>query len=306
MATRSNRDPLDWLDRPIAVDFGVVLGVVALLTLVSTHLGTYLFDVGNSIEVLYPPLPALLPLLGTVAVVTLLVGTYAHVRDLPAGLELPRRAQRSVVAVAALAPAAVVALTKATGAVTGVTLAEIVLTSYGPEPDLVVLLAFGVVEPLLASVAFALVCQVLFQETFGRTLDRTRAAPLAAVAAAFLLVSNASGLTLYPDRGTLVVAGLFAALLGLAAFANERVERDWLRALAALPATVIVALAVFETVASVETLAGALFLAGVLGTLGLAAYGYQRTNSLAVPVLAYASFQIAISVVIIALEAGVQ
>lgn len=309
MGTRTSRDLLDRadrLDRPIAVDLSAVVGLIAVSYLWAILLGNALAQVNATY-----PLPGrvlgvivtwqLLYLGGFAGVAVL----YLRIRGLDVGLALPRREHLPIVGAAAIAPAALIGLTKATGALTGVTIGELVLSHYGSAAGPTEFLVFAVVSPLGTSVGLALTCQVLFQETFAGTVDRGSAAPAAATVAGFLLLSDASGLAAVTDRGTLIAAVLFAAALWLAVVANERAERDWLRALAALPATVLVALAVFEGVAEIESLAGALLVVTYLATLGIAAYGYERTGSLVVPVLAYASVLVATEVVAFALEAGV-
>lgn len=76
-------------------------------------------------------------------------------------------------------------------------------------------------------------------------------------------------------------------------------------ALVALPALVIVALAILEGIVEIETVAGGLYLATHLLVLGIAAFGYERTDSLVVPTQAYASLLASIQVVLVAFEVGV-
>lgn len=306
MATSTNRDPLDRLDRPIAVDLSAVVGLLAV-----SYLWAILLARGLARANATSPLPGrvlgvivtwqLLYLAGFGAVAVL----YLRIRGLDVGLALPRREHLPIVGAAAIAPAALIGLTKAAGALTGVTIGELVLAHYGSAAEAADVLVFAVVSPLGTSLGLALTCQALFQETFSGTVDRVLAAPAAATLAGFLLLSDASGLAAVTDRGTLIAAVLFAAALWLAVVANERAERDWVRALAALPAMVLVALGAFEVLAEIETLAGALLVVTYLATLGIAAYGYERTGSLVVPVLAYASVLVATEVVALTLEAGV-
>lgn len=124
--------------------------------------------------------------------------------------------------------------------------------------------------------------------------------------AGFVLMSTHGGLTAFPDRGKIVGAVLGLLALGVGVSAAARVDRRALRYLGYLPGVLFVAVVVLAGVAAVESVAGALFAATQVGALAVAAYTYERTDSLLPPALAYLSLLLTTELVLFALEAGLR
>jgi hypothetical protein len=241
-----------------------------------------------------------------VAGVALFVALYAAVRDIDVGLRLPSRADLRLVGVAAVVPVALVGLTKLVGVVTGVSYGSLTKTAYAADaPATPVLLVTGLGLVVGVPVLVA-VCQVLVQGSFRRVLDGGSAVALTTFVTGFVAVSDTGGLTAVPDRGTLAGAVLFALLLGGGLYARDRVDGDRLRLLSLLPVLLFAALVVLSGVAAIQSVAGGLFALTHLAVLGLAAATYERTGSLAVPAVAYASLSLVNRLVVYVFEAGVQ
>lgn len=73
-----------------------------------------------------------------------------------------------------------------------------------------------------------------------------------------------------------------------------------------VPAALFAALVVLSGVAAVGSVAGGLFALTHLAVLGLAAATYERTGSVAVPAVAYATLLLANRLVVFLFEAGLQ
>lgn len=238
--------------------------------------------------------------LALVAGLAVLVGAYARVRGVEIGLRAPSRTD--AVALALVVPAALVGVTELVGTATGTAYGALATTHYGslsPPGPVLTLVALGVA---LSVPGLVLVCQVLVQGGLTRLFGGERAVVATTLVAGFVATDHA-GLAAVPGAGKVVGTLAFVPLLGLALYASERVKRDPLRALAALPVGLFVALVVGSGVAAVETLAGALYAATRLAALGVAAWGYERDGSVAVPALAYLSLALADAAVLVA-EAG--
>jgi len=84
------------------------------------------------------------------------------------------------------------------------------------------------------------------------------------------------------------------------------VSSDRLRYLTYAPVLLVTAVIVLSGVAEIESVAGGLFVTTHLAVLGIAAYAYERTNSVLVPALAYTSLLLANTTVMFVFEAGMQ
>ncbi|MFB6123198.1 MAG: hypothetical protein ABEJ78_07040 [Haloferacaceae archaeon] len=96
------------------------------------------------------------------------------------------------------------------------------------------------------------------------------------------------------------------ALLGAARFASRYADRAAFRWLAYLPVGLFVAVALVSGVAAVESLAEGAFSVAHLAVLAIAAYAYERSDSPAVPALAYLSLSLSNYAVVVAVETGVR
>lgn len=293
-------------NRPVAVEFAVVAAVLAVV---------YLWErlvrlVADPLSAALGPAPAFgwLPVGGLatgglfLAGLALFARTYASARAIDVGLARPTRAALPLVGLAAATPATLVGVTALAGALTGVPYSSLSMTYYGGGPTAPVLAVVGL--GLLVGVpALVITCQVLVQGSLDLAVEGDRAVVLTTLATGFAMTSH-SGLATAPDPGKLVGAVLFVLVFGAAVLATERIDRSRRRRLAWLPVALFVAFVVGSGVAELDSLAGGLFAVAHLGTLGVAAYTYERGDSLLLPALAYLSLSLATTAVVLGLEAG--
>lgn len=288
--------------RPFAVEFGLVTAVLIGLSLWRHLVGVVRPTASLPGGVVGSLVSGGLLLLG----VLVITGAYATVRDVDPGLTLPAASDWPAVALAVLAPPGLVALTKLVGVATGVPYNALTKTAVAADPPLRPVVFVAGLTLLVGVPVLAAVCQVLVQGSVERIVDGDAAVVLTTLATGFVMVDTTGRLATVPDRGKLAGAVVFVLLLGVALVVDARVDRDWLRWLAAVPVVAFAALVVVAGVASVDSVAGGLFAATQLATLGVAAYAYDRTRSLPVPALAYATYLLATRAVVVGFEAGMQ
>ena len=237
----------------------------------------------------------------------LFAGGYARLRGIEVGLALPTT-DDAVPAGAALAvPAALVGLTKLVGDLTGTPYGSLTRSAYAADAAVEPVLVVTGLGLLVGVPSYLLLCQVVVQGSFRRVVGGDIAVALTTVTTGFLLAGSATGgLSPVPDRGRLVGAALFGLAVGVALYATDSAGRRWVGYLAWLPALALAGTTVVSGVAALESVAGVLFAATQLVVLGLAAWACERTESLAVPALAYLSLSLTSSVVVFAFEAGIQ
>lgn len=233
-------------------------------------------------------------------------GAYATFRDIDVGLGLPSRNDAPLAGMAVLTPVICVAVTELVGTVTGVPYTSLTKTSIAADaPVLPVLLVAGL--GLIVGVpVLVVICQILVQGSFERVVSANVAIVLTTAMTGFVMVSNTGGLATVPELGKLIGAVVFTLALGVAVYANERVDRSWLRYLGVAPVLLVTAISILSSVAEIATMAGGLYAATQLAVLGVAAYTYDETESLFVPALAYASLLLANRTVVFVFEAGMQ
>ncbi|MUV58874.1 hypothetical protein [Halogeometricum sp. CBA1124] len=173
-------------------------------------------------------------------------------------------------------------------------------THYGPSPSLVPLLATVGVHVAVLVPGLALVCQGVVQGSLRRVFDGPRAVVATTLVAGFALTGGAGRLTAVPEAGKLAGVVVFVALLALTVLASERIAREDLRPLASVPVALFVALAVGSGLTEIDSLAGGLFAVTHLAVLGVAAYGYDRSDSLLVPAFAYLCLSLSNAAVVVA------
>jgi hypothetical protein len=288
---------------PLAVEVGVVTAVLIGLSLWRRLVASVLSAVG-------------LPSVGGVPVggavggglllvgVVLLAGAYVAVRNIDPGPAVPTRADRAAVAAAVVTPLAFVALTKLVGVATGVPYNALTKTAVAADPPLIPILLLAGLSLFVGVPSLVVICQVIVQGSIGRAVDGDAAIVLTTLVTGFVVVDTTGRLGPIPDRGKLAGVVAFVLLLGIALAGNARADRDWVRWLAAVPVVAFVALVVLSGVAGVDSLVGGLFALSQLATLGAAAYAYDRTDSLLVPALAYASYLLVTRAVVVGFEAG--
>lgn len=231
---------------------------------------------------------------------------YVRARDIEVGRSLPSRGELPLVALALLVPAALVAVTKLVGTVTGVQYNALTRTAVAADPALRPILVVTGVGLAVSVPVLVVVCQVLVQGSFRRVVGRDAAVGLTTLVAGVALVDATGGLNPIPDQGRLAATVLLAAGLAVAVVGHERLDGDGLRYLAAVPAGVVAALVLFAVVAEIGSLAGALFVTTQLAVFAVAAYTYDRTDSLLGPAVAYTTLIVANRLVVVGLEAGLQ
>lgn len=291
--------------RPLAVEFGVVTAVLIGLSLWRRLVAGVLAAVD-------------LPSVGSVPVggavggglllvgIVLFAGAYVAMRDIDPGLAVPTRADRAAIAAAVVTPLALVALTKLVGVATGVPYNSLTKSAVAADPALIPILLLAGLSLLVGAPSLVVICQVIVQGSVGRAVDGDAAVVLTTLVTGFVVVDTTGGLVPIPARGKLAGAVAFVFLLGVALFASARTDRDRVRWLVAVPVVAFVALVVLSGVAGVDSVAGGLFALSQLAALGVAAYAYDRTDSLLVPALAYASYLLATQAVVVVFEAGMR
>ncbi|QZP37294.1 hypothetical protein [Halobaculum magnesiiphilum] len=239
-----------------------------------------------------------------VAGVAAFAGAYASVRGIGPGVRLPSRRDLPLAAAAVAVPVALVALTELVGTVTGVPYNSLTKTSVAADASLTPVVLVTAVGAVAAVPALVIVCHVLVQGSLARAVDDGTAVVLTTLVAGFVLVGGTGGLVPVPDTGKLVGAVLFTLLVGVGVFAADRVERERVKFLAYVPLLSFGAVVLLSGVAGIGSVAGGMFAGTRLAVLGVAAYTYDRTDSLLVPALAYTSLLAADRAVVVVLEAG--
>jgi len=245
---------------------------------------------------------------GGVLLLGLLVftGAYAMFRDIDIGLRLPSRNDATLAGIAVLVPVVCVAVTKLVGTVTEVPYNSLTKTSVAADAPVLPVLLIAGLGLVVGVPALVVICQVLIQGSFEQVVSASAAIVLTTAMTGFVMVSNTGRLATVPELGKLVGAVIFTLSLGVAVYANERVDRSWLRYLGVAPVLLVTAIIILSGIAEIETIAGGLYAATQLAVLAVAAYTYDETESLSVPALAYASLLLANRTVVFVFEAGMQ
>lgn len=232
--------------------------------------------------------------------------TYAAYRDIQIGRSLPARTELPLVAAAGVIPLALVGLTKLVGSVIGVPYNSLTKTAVAADAAAGPILLLTGLSVLLTVPVLVIVCQVLVQGSFEQVVEDDTAIGLTTVLTGFVMVSNTGGLTIAPDETKLAGAVLFAIVLGLAVYVNDRYPRDQLRYLAYIPLALVSSLLLVAGLAELGSIAGVLFAATHLAVFAVAAYTYDRTGSLLAPTVAYTMLVLANRAVVVLFEAGLQ
>ncbi|USZ67552.1 hypothetical protein NGM10_12545 [Halorussus salilacus] len=307
MSNRASRPTLGRENHPIATELAFAVCAVGGFALWHHTASTVASSAVDALS-----LPGGLPVEGLLGGSLLLAGSflfagaYVTLRDIEVGVALPSADDLPLVGVAIALPAVLVGLTKFVGALTGVPYGSLTMTAVAADVPLEPFLVVTGLGLFVGVPSYLLTCQVVVQGSLGRVTDGDIAVVATTAVASFLLLSARGGLSPFPERGRLGGAVLFVATIGVALFAADRVGRRWLRALSYLPALVLFGVAALSGVAAVESVAGGLFVTTQVAVLGLAAYAYDRTDSLLVPALAYASLLATGQAVVFVFEAGVQ
>jgi len=307
MSLQNDAKPAATSNQPIVLEFGIItallVGVYLWRELVSEVLATVFGK---------PPVVGGVLLGGLVSGGILLVGligftvAYSRFREIDLGLRLPSLKVAPLVGLAVLTPIICVALTKLVGVVTGVPYNALTKTSIAADAPVLPVLLIAGLGLIIGVPMLVVICQVLIQASFDQVVGSETAIVLTTAVAGFVMASNTGGLAPVPELGKLIGAIAFMLTLGVAVYANERLDNDSLRYLGFAPRVVVTTIIAFAGIAGVETVAGGLFAVTQLAVLGVAAYTYDRTASLLVPALAYAALLLANRTVVFVFEAGMQ
>lgn len=307
MSLQNDAKPAVSSNHPIVLEFGIITALLVgtylwrelvseVLTAVfgrSTVVGGVLLDGLVSGGIL------LVGLLGFAA-------AYSRFREIEIGLRLSSRKAVPLVGLAVLTPIVCVALTKLVGVVTGVPYNSLTKTSVAADAPVLPVLLIAGLGLIIGVPMLVVICQVFIQASFDQVVSADAAIALTTAVAGFVMVSNTGGLATVPELGKLIGAAAFTLSLGIAVYANERLDNDSPRYLGFAPVIVVTAIIVFSGIAEVGTLAGGLFAATQLAVLSIAAYTYDRTGSLLAPALAYAALLLSNRTVVFVFEAGMQ
>lgn len=255
--------------------------------------------------------PLALPLAGLVTAGLFVAGlvaftrVYSTSRDIDVGSWLPTRAEVGPIALAGSAPVVLVGLTKLVGTLTGVPYSPLTGTYYtAGSPILPILLLVGL-SLFLSVPSLVLTCQVLVQGSFGRILGGDGAVVLTTLVTGFVMTSNTGGLGAVPELGKLVGVAVFVLSLLAVLYLTERSDREELRHLVYAPVVLFAAVVVVSAAAEIDSVAEGTFAISHLAVLGIAAFTYERSDSLVVPALAYLSVSLA-NYAVVLLEAGIR
>lgn len=294
-------------DYPFAVELGII---TALL------IGVYLWQelIRESLTAVFGTPPVVggiflstlvsggVPLLGLI----IFTGAYATFRNIDIGLRIPSRNDASLARLAVLAPVVCVAVTKLVGTVTGVPYNSLTMTSIAANAPVLPVLFIAGLGLIVGVPALVIICQILVQGSFEQVVSANTAIVLTTAMTGFVMVSNTGGLATIPGLGKLIGVVVFTLSLGVAVYANEGVDRNWLQYLGFAPVLLVAAIIILSGVVEIETIAGGLYAATQLAVLGVAAYTYNETESLFAPALAYTSLLLANRTVVFVFEAGMQ
>lgn len=296
----------DHWDHPLAIEFFLITGLL---------IGLYLWQ--QLVRTVLPAAMGLLPVDGLVVngllagvlhvgALVVFAAVYTSYRRIPVRRILPASGDWKLVGVAALLPVGLVGLTKLVGDLTGVPYNSLTMTAVAANPPVRPILLLTGLAIFIGVPVLVILCQVLIQRSFNQAVGPDAAIALTTFVTGFVLLGNTGGLSPFPDLGKVVGIVLVTVLLGVAVFAADRFESDRTRMLAGLPLLLVFALIVFSVIAEIGSIAGGLFVVTHLIVLAIAAYTYDRTDSLAVPALAYTSLMLANRFVVVVFEAGMQ
>ncbi|MFB6102205.1 MAG: hypothetical protein ABEJ73_06525 [Haloplanus sp.] len=299
--------PASIRSRPLVAEIGVVVGLLAGISVwrrVLTALQPRLVEAVP--DGMGDPVGGFLVGGAFLVGLVLYAGVYARLRGVAVGLSLPSSADRRHLGMAAVVPLGLVALTKLAGVLTGVPYNALTMSAYGADTPPTAFLSLVGPGLVVAAICLAIVCQVLVQGTFQRVAGGRSAIALTTALTAVVLTSATGGVTPTPHWGKLLGAVAFVCSLGVALYAIDHVDRGWMQYLAYVPVTSVVGLVVISWIAETGTVAELLFGATHVAVLALAAAGYERTESLLVPAVAYLSLLVGNEAVVFVFEAGMQ
>lgn len=282
----------DILQRAFVVELGVVAALLvtfqAYLVGLNNVLDPYFLDSDITLAVVR----GALSLVGMGVLAT----SYAVWRGHSLPVSLPDRTHGRLIGMAVVGTAILGVLSFVPLALrTGVGVTDVVSTVRG-LPDL--LLGRTLVRVTVFVLGMVLLYHGLVQAGIQRVLDQDRdlAVLVTTLVGGYLVtpqfpssgtVADAPWLYLWGTRAA--VAAVFVLALGISVSAKGRTGTGRTDMLANLPVVAALALTALVLVTAVESPAGAVAVAPRIAVVGIAAYAYDRTESLATPTLTYAT-----------------
>jgi len=238
-----------------------------------------------------------------VASVVVIAAVYVRARNVPVGTALPGRSDLAMVALAVATPLVLIGVTDLVGNVTSVPFKTLVLTAYAERASATFAAGTTLASVFVAVPLAVVLNQVLVQGSFRSITSSDTAIALTTLLGAFVLGDQGlvGGIG---ETSKYVGVGLFALASLAVHVSRTRFDARWIWAVAAVPAVLFVVLSGVQWVASIDSIAAGLYGLANVATLGVAAYTYERTDSLLVPALAYASLLVASEAVVFLFEPG--
>ena len=228
---------------------------------------------------------------------------YARARGVEIPFGLPVRGGLSGVALAALAPPALVAAVVLAGDVTGVTAGSMTQSSYGAVVPLPFLVQTVVAPAVLAAAGTALVFHGAVQGTLRELVAPDHAAALTTLVAALFFLFDAPSVrdpatlfVLFLGGTTLVAVGYGVGLLYRGASRGSVRGAFATRGGVALAA--VATLGLLTLLSDVDGLSNAAHLCLRVAVVGVGAHAYERTRSVWVPMLAVAAFRVSLGLAV--------
>lgn len=245
---------------------------------------------------------------GALFVAGLIVFTAVYVtyRGIDVALGLPNQTELALIGMAGLVPAVLAGVTKLVGTITHVPYNSLTMTSYGADATLTSILPIVGLGLIVGVLTLVIVCQILVQESFNQVANADVAIILTTTVTGFALMSNAGGLTPVPDLGKLIGVVLFTVTLGVGLFVETYVSDERLRLLSYLPVLMVTVVIVISIVSEIGSITAGLFVFTHFMVLGVAAFTYERTNSLLGPTVAYTTLLLANTSIVFVFESGMQ
>lgn len=278
--------------RAVVVELAVVGALVAAVQLYALALDAALDPYFLDSDVELWALRGALYLAGLGA----LAAAYARGRGVSYPLSIPARSRVWVVAVAGAGAAVLASLNYLPLAVqSGAELAA-ALASTTPRTLLFGRTPFGLA---VFVPAMTVLYHGLVQGGFRRAFDRERAVVATTLVGGYLVIpSYLSAVAIYRGpwlyaAGDRAAVGILCVLtLAVAVYATEGVDDDRVRAMAAVPVALALALVAITLAGSVDRLVELLPIVSRVALVGVAAYAYDGTDSLLAPAIVYAAFAV--------------
>lgn len=325
MSLRSRTDRAPSLDASLAVTLAIPIAALLLVPVWLQVLGSTMLELDRHLLDLQDVLlgwmfayTSLLYLLFLGAFVLLYVRVLSV--DVPTGL--PDRNALATLAAAVCVPTALLAVTAAITIATDAHYMVVTGTDFpwfAPPPTVYVATTLWILVGILTAVGlFHVVLQSDLRERASRSVAMVAATAVGGslFATQGLSVGTLGGGRNYPVWGEYLALIAFAAAIGLAVVGTKRADRDWQRFAAVVPLAVVIVGTVGQIFGVVDNgafvgspiewvvpgAATVLFGVTAFTTVGLAAYAYERSETVLAPTLVYAITYLASAVAVTLVE----